>query len=235
MYPRGIIYQRNYSPKHGVIFLHAPKKTRIGYQIIRSLAISVICLVIIIVGFTYYPIVKEELSYQPAPDPSLVVEAGNTSLIQNEAKNFGVSSYFSIVIPKINAKANIIANVDTSNEKEYDEALSEGVAHARGTNFPGQGGTIFLFAHSTNSPINVARLNAVFYLLPKLGKGDRIIIYFADKRYLYEVTDLVKTGPNDTTWLNNQNDGEKLILQTCTPAGTDWYRLLVIAKPISGN
>lgn len=232
MYPKGIIYQRKVSARHGVVFLHAPKKVKIRYQIMRSLAISVICLVILLTGFTYFPIVKEELSYQPAPDPALLVEASNTSAIQQEAASFGVSSYFSIVIPKIKAYANIIANVDTSNQQEYDDALTQGVAHARGTSFPGQNGNIFLFAHSTNSPINVARLNAVFYLLPKLEVGDKIIIYFADKRYIYEVTDKIKTGPNDTSWLNNQNDGEKLILQTCTPAGTDWYRLLVIAKPI---
>lgn len=234
VYPKGTIYERGVSKKHGEVFLHAPKKTKIVYGFLRSVGIALISLVILVIGFTYYPIVKEEITYKPAADPNLVIEAGNTSLIQNEAKNFGVDSYFSIVIPKISAHANIIANVDASNEKEYDEALQKGVAHAKGTSFPGEGSTIFLFAHSTNSLINVARLNAVFYLLPKLAKGDKILIYFADKRYIYEVSDIKTVGPTDTSFLNTKN-GEQLILQTCTPVGTDWNRLLVIAKPVVDN
>lgn len=232
MYPKGIIYERGLSSKHGVVYLHAKKATKIAFGLLRSTGIALISFVILVAIFTYYPIVKEEITYKPAADPALTVEAGNISLIQNEAKNFGVNSYFSIVIPKISAHANIIANVDAGNEKEYDEALQKGVAHARGTNFPGQGGTIFLFAHSTNSPINVARLNAIFYLLPKLVKGDKVIVYFADRRYLYEVEKIQTVSPTDINFLTNNGNGERLILQTCTPAGTDWNRLLVIAKPV---
>ncbi len=231
MYPKGIIYERGISSRHGFVYLHAKKTTKIAFGLLRSTGIALISFVILVAIFTYYPIVKEEITYKPAADPALVVEAGNTSLIQNEAKNFGVNSYFSLVIPKISAHADIVANVDPSNESEYDEALLKGVAHARGTNFPGQGGTIFLFAHSTNSPINVARLNAVFYLLPKLVKGDKIIVYFADKRYLYEVEEKITTSPNNTSWLSG-GLGEKLILQTCTPAGTSLNRLLIIGRPV---
>src|SRR5260221_5296417 len=239
MYPSGIIYKYQSSGPHGVVMLHASLKSKILYSLTRGIGAGLICFVIISAIFTFGPLLKEEILYDLGsssisykPSQTDIVNAQNTSLIQNEAKKFGVDSYFSVVIPKINAKANIIANVDTGNEAEYDKALSEGVAHAKGTYFPGQGKNIFLFAHSTNAPWNVARFNAVFYLLDKMSKGDQIIIYFADKRYIYQVTDIKTVGPNDTSYLSDDGLAEKLILQTCSPPGTSWNRLLVLAKPI---
>ncbi|SRR5260221_8204187 len=189
--------------------------------------------------FTFGPLIKEEVTYDLGqskinyiPSQTDIINAQNTSVIQDEAKTFGVSSYFSIVIPKIGAKANIIANVDSGNTAEYEEALTEGVAHAKGTYFPSQGKNIFLFAHSTNAPWNVARYNAVFYLLDKMSVGDKIIIYFADKRYVYEVTSTKIVGPNDASPFADTTGSESLILQTCYPPGTSWNRLLVLAKPI---
>ena len=153
--------------------------------------------------------------------------------VQKEASGYGVTSYFSVVIPKIDAKANVVANVDTSNKKEYLDALSKGIAHAKSTNFPGQNGRIFLFSHSTDSPVNFARYNAIFYLLKKLSKGDEIIVFFADKKYKYEVTDTKITSPDDTSWLLGKMGEEELVLMTCDPPGTTWNRLMVVAKPLN--
>lgn len=233
MYPKGTIYNSKKSASHGEIFLHAPLKIKLLYTLAQGIGAGLIGFVIIAILFTFGPLIKQEILYDFShPSEINIINAQNTSAIQKEAQNFGVDSYFSIVIPKIDAKANIIANVDTGNIVEYDKALSEGVAHAKGTFFPGQGRKIFLFAHSTNSPFNVARYNAVFYLLDKMTAGDQIIIYFADKRYIYKVTDTKIVGPNDTTALTSPSESELLILQTCYPPGTSWNRLLVLAKPI---
>lgn len=234
MYPKGTIYNI-YDPRrsgiHGEARLQASWKIKLAYTFARGIGAGVIGFVVIALLFTFGPLIKEEINYRLyRPDPVQLVNAQNTSLIQKEAEGFGVNSYFSVVIPKINAKANIIANVDANNEKEYDAALREGVAHAKGTYFPGQGKEIFLFAHSTNAPWNVARYNAVFYLLDKLSAGDEIVVYFADKRYVYKVTETKIVGPNDTGFLGEKNNGEELILQTCYPPGTSWNRLLVLAK-----
>ena len=126
----------------------------------------------------------------------------------------------------------MIPNVDAGNPTDYLKALTQGVAHAKGTYFPGQGKTIFLFSHSTDSPINIARYNAVFYLLRKLTPGDTIIIYFLGQEHDYVVTDKFVTAANDTSWLQDNGQGERLILQTCDPPGTSWNRLLVVAKPV---
>lgn len=141
-----------------------------------------------------------------------------------------VDTQFGIVIEKINANARVIANVNPANEKEYSKALSQGVAHAAGTNFPGETGNIYLFSHSTDASWNIVRFNAVFYLLRELEKGDRIIVFFADRRYDYIVFDKQVVEPNDVSYLTNKYEDSVLTLQTCDPPGTLFKRLIVRAK-----
>lgn len=138
---------------------------------------------------------------------------------------------FSIVVPKIDAKAPIIANVEASAETEYMEALKKGVAQAKGTCFPGMDCAMYLFAHSAGSPLSAARYNAVFYLLKKLDAGDQLIIYYYGKKILYEVTGKEIVTPEDTKYITEKGTEERLILQTCDPPGTTLNRLLVFAKP----
>lgn len=155
-------------------------------------------------------------------------------IVMEEAAKYGVSTNFSLVIPKINVKEEIIANVNPASEKEYQEALKNGVAHALETGFPGGNDTIYLFAHSSNPLIPTDHSGAVFYLLKGLAPKDQIIIFFSGQKFVYEVTQNVITSPDDTSWLT-QNTEEKLVLQTCWPPGTRQKRLLVIAKPVSPN
>ena len=141
------------------------------------------------------------------------------------------NTIFSIVIPKIDAKAPIIPNVDPSDELGYMDALKQGVAHAMGTCFPGMDCRTYLFAHSTNSSLLVSRYNAVFYLLRKLEPGDQIVIYYYGKKILYEVIGKGIYPASDTQFIYQRGDEEELILQTCDPPGTTINRLLVFARP----
>jgi sortase A len=238
MFPEGVIYQRGVSPRKGEFNLHPTFFQKITYTVLRGIGAGLIGAMVIGLIFTYGPILKEEISYlvfgpkkEVASSFSKLLSAGSAKKVQEEARSFGVGAYFSVVIPKIGAESDIIANVDAGNSREYQKALEEGVAHAKGTFFPGQGETIFLFAHSTDSPINITRYNAVFYLLRKLERGDRIIVFFADKKYVYEVTQKIVTTAGDISWLASSGE-ERLILQTCDPPGTTFRRLLVIAEPI---
>jgi len=139
---------------------------------------------------------------------------------------------FSVVIPKIGANSNIIANVDPSNEDEYLQALAHGVAHAKGTSFPGLGSTTYLFAHSADNFWNVGTYNAVFYLLNRLEKGDEINVFFQGTRYKYLVEKTEIVDPAQVEFITaDRGQGEELILQTCYPPGTAWKRTLVFAKP----
>ncbi|MFH0773117.1 MAG: sortase [bacterium] len=140
---------------------------------------------------------------------------------------------FSVVIPKIGANARIIAGVDTANEREYSEALKLGVAQALGTAFPGEGGHIFLFAHSTDYWWNVSTYNAVFYLLGKLEKGDDINIFYKGERFVYRVIDSKIVNPSEVEYITRKTDKEFLTLQTCWPLGTTFKRLLVFATRVA--
>ncbi len=246
MKPFGTIYKAGRrSSTSGEVSLQWPAAIRFAASFLKTTGAGVIGFVIISILFTYGPVLREELTYATSPREAKV-ESSNTQLdtlsfvqaveageVQKKAESFGVNSQFSIVIPEIGAAENIIANVDPANKSEYSEALKIGVAHAKGSNFPGQNRMIYLFAHSTDSPINIARYNAVFYLLNKLEKGDKVYIFFSDKLYEYQVDHKLITSPKDTSWLNDKGDGETLILQTCYPPGTTWERLLVIAKPVN--
>lgn len=256
MQNNGLIYKFGESSNQGFVYIqHNPYSAK-RKKIVKKLGVLVTVLSSLNIFVSIAPILKEEVAYafySPIYEvknanegqekqyfvnnttPVAIASKNSIEEVQNETLLNGVNSHFSLVIPKINAKSNIVSNVDAGNEKEYLEALKKGVAHAKGTKLPGDGGTIFLFSHSTNSVWNVNQYSAIFYLLGKLDKGDKIVVFFADKRYEYVVVNKMVTMPTDTSWLTDNSGGEKLILQTCTPPGTNFQRLLVIAKPVNRN
>lgn len=139
---------------------------------------------------------------------------------------------FSILIPRLGANAKVFPNIDPSNVNEFLPILQEGVAHAKGTVFPGMAGNIYLFAHSTDNFWDVGRYNAIFYLLKDLKPGDDIIIFFENQRHNYVVTESKIVDPQEVSFITQaKTDKEQLILQTCWPPGTTWKRLLVFAAP----
>ena len=152
------------------------------------------------------------------------------SVAANEQAIIPKSTDFGVVIEKINANERVIANVDPGNEAEYSRALSQGVAMAKGSTLPGEKGNLYLFSHSTDAPWNIVRFNAVFYLLRELQSGDKIVIFYQNKRYDYIVFDKTVVEPNDLSYLLNRYDAPVLTLQTCDPPGTLLKRLIVRAR-----
>ncbi|MFI5240987.1 MAG: sortase [Microgenomates group bacterium] len=230
MYPQGVIYEKGRSDNSGEFSLRPSLTKRILYHLARGIGTGFIAFAIVGLIFSYYPILKEEIAYKAHKVPKI----GFGDLIsQSSAEDYGLDPFFSIYVPKINAKASVIPNVNAGNYNEYTRSLQEGVAHASGTNFPGQGKLIYLFSHSTDSPLNFARYNAVFYLLRKLEPGDRVVIFFMGQEYKYIVEEKVITEPDDNSWLIEKGQGESLVLQTCDPPGTSLRRLIIVAKPIN--
>jgi len=240
MRPKGTIYKRGKSPLKGEVRIFLPFLTRLMYRSFQGVGAGLIAVVVILIAISFTPIIEQEINFRLKKEENVVIrnqmlvnlaEADKVIEVQKEAESYGVNSYFSVVVPKIEAASNIVVNVNTANKEEYLEALRKGVAHAKGTYFPGQGENIFLFAHSTDSPVNFSRYNAIFYLLRKLDEGDQIVLYFADKKYIYEVESKFTTNINDTTWITESTDDERLLLMTCDPPGTTWRRLIISAKP----
>ena len=139
---------------------------------------------------------------------------------------------FSIVIPKLAASAKVFPNVDPDNPQEYLPVLQQGIAHAKGSVFPGMPGNVYLFAHSTDNWWDVGRYNAVFYLLHDLSPGDEVVVFFENRRYEYTVSQKFLSDPTDVSQIARDHNGhEQLVLQTCWPPGTAWKRLYIVAKP----
>jgi LPXTG-site transpeptidase (sortase) family protein len=203
---------------------------------IRWLANSLILASLIGLLFIFGPVLRVELAYRAKQvlkgvNQPIRTTFGDLLKLPAPAQALAApNASFSLVIPKIEAKAPVFANIDAGNPKEFSRVLSQGVAHAKGTFFPGMGEVIYLFAHSTDSPFNVARYNAVFFLLRELEPGDEIILFFQGKRLPYRVFEKTITAPNDTSFFEPQGE-EILVLQTCWPPGTTLRRLLVLAKP----
>lgn len=224
-----IIYEAGKSPQKGFV-----KVRNFKNKFLEIFASSLITFSIVSLIFYFFPIVKEEIKFWGVKKETNRLTFGDLIVKMDayEASINNLDPYFSISIPKIDAKANIISNVDPNNSEEYLNVLKKGVAHSKGTNFPGQGKTIYLFSHSTNSPLNFSEYNAVFYLLRKLEAKDKIYVYFLNKKYVYEVTEKLIVDSSDTSWLNDNGRGERLVLQTCDPPGTSLNRLIIVAKPI---
>ena len=143
-----------------------------------------------------------------------------------------IDPLFSILIPKLGANVKVFPNVDPDNPQSYLPILQQGVAHAKGSVFPGQPGTSYLFAHSADNWWDVGRYNAVFYTLNNLSEGDEIDVFFENTRYRYTVSQKIISDPEDTSLLTSQHIGpQRLVLQTCWPPGTTLKRLYVLAKP----
>lgn len=175
-----------------------------------------------LIGLIYGPVFREELRYR----------ATSIGAPPEEEEIIPQSEEFGLIVPKIGINAKVFAYVDAYNPKEYLPLLTQGVAHAKGSVLPGERGNVFIFAHSSDTPLNITRYNAVFYLIGKLEPGDEIIVYFQYRRYVYEVVDKKIVPPELVEDTLSYLEGKTLTLQTCHPPGTTINRLLVIAKEV---
>lgn len=218
--------------------------------VLRTIGNFLILSSLFMIGKTFYNPVKEEIRYfvdNIIHKKYVVVQKAPIQKPQNQNKGFLAKSFnfnqvealvpedpnFSIIIPKIGANAKIIPDIDASNESIYLDALNKGVAQVLGTAFPGEGGHIFLFAHSTDYFWNVGTYNAIFYLLYKLEANDEVDLFFKGQRYVYRVIDKKIVDPSEVVYLTRKTNKEFLTLQTCWPPGTTLKRLLVFAVRVA--
>ncbi len=168
-----------------------------------------------ILAITYLPLAKQEVIYelkQKSAEPEIEVTPVNTD--------------FALVIRKIDANAAVVANVNPFDSREYQTALSRGIAHAKGTALPDQPGNVFLFSHSSADFLTATRYNSVFYLLDKLVPGDEVDLYYQGKQYTYELRKKVFAKPDEISYLTGDSNKQTLTLMTCWPPGTSLKRLI---------
>lgn len=190
---------------------------QIEHMLLSRLGNAFMAFSFFILVFIYYPVIRMYI----VP----------TSAAQQLDKNA-----FYIEIPKIGIGSPVIPSVDPFDERVYRAALEKGIAHAKGTPLPGEPGVSFLFAHSSDLPWRISRYNTPFLRLGELEKGDIIIVRRDRERYEYRVLGKEVVWPDEVEYLLNaqkeelRDEDSQLILQTCTPIGTSFQRLLVFAE-----
>jgi LPXTG-site transpeptidase (sortase) family protein len=205
-----------------------PKSNDRGW-ILTALGIALAAMSLALLSLIFYPILKSEINYRTHKNK---FQKHAEILSENANDNGGepepIDTEFSVIIPKIGINSQLIADVNSEDPREYQKKLAEGVAHARGSARPGEGGDIFLFAHSGANFEEALRFNAVFYLLNKLETEDEIFIFYQGKKYAYQVFEKKVVNSEELRY-NNPSDDPRLILMTCWPPGTTWKRLIVTA------
>lgn len=182
-------------------------------QRLRWLGNTLMGLGLVGVGLTFYPLLREEVYYRLGFEQAIVTQGE-----------------YVLSIPSLKLSAKVIEGVDPFDSQAYREALREGVAQARGTALPGEAGTQYLFAHSSDNPWSLARANTAFFRLPRIGLDDEILVIYQGQTHRYVVQDTKVVGATEIEYLETADEKVDLILQTCWPIGTDWKRFLVLAE-----
>lgn len=103
-------------------------------------------------------------------------------------------------------------------------ALNKGIWHTPKTGSPESGGNMVLSGHrfTYGGP-------AVLYHMDKVKKGDKIIIYWQQKKYEYTVRNILVVPPTRSE-IQNQTEEPLLTIYTCTPLITAKNRLVIQAE-----
>jgi LPXTG-site transpeptidase (sortase) family protein len=190
----------------------------------------IVCVIIYVSIFS--PVIEVKIKYLSDQTGSIKYVIGGESYNTFQRILSPVNTDFSIIIPKIAATAPIIDEVDPNDPLKYLPALKKGVARALGSAVPGDYGNVYLFAHSADTFYNVPKYNAVFFLLGKLSTGDDIYIYYKDRRFKYQVSEIKVVNPTEVNYLSGSPDAKTLTIQTGYPAGSAKKRLIVVANEI---
>lgn len=142
-----------------------------------------------------------------------------------------------IVIPRINQNVpvvgvkneNLISRKWEELESDIQKALKSGVIHYPGTALPGDNGNVVITGHSSYYAWDAGRFKDVFSLLHEVKIGDKVVVYFNQKKFVYQVFDIKVVKPENIDVLA-PTSFEQLTLITCTPIGTNLKRLIVTAK-----
>ena len=210
------------------------KKSNAGY--LKVIGILLLLLGILIVVYTFQPFIFSYIDYKFTPEPEKEVKVeltkGDeqiTTEIKKDTEVVMVDNEFGLYIPKIQANAKVIKNIDPYDYDAYRNALVKGVVHAKGSALPSEPGNVFLFAHSTVNFYERRQYNVYFYLLGELKKDDPIIVTYQGTMYKYKVLEFKVVKPEEIQYMGKYMDQDTLTLMTCWPVGSNTKRAIVTA------
>ena len=119
-------------------------------------------------------------------------------------------------------------------EGTSEASLSQGAGHLPGTGYPWvSGSNTYIAGHRIGYPGTPS--DHVFWNLPNLGQGDRILLTASDgTTYTYAVSEILEVSPTDLS-VTAPTGGDVVTLQTCienygdywTP-GPNWYARYIV-------
>ena len=131
-------------------------------------------------------------------------------------------------IPSLDLDAKVVPIGTRTDDQGHilRETAAFAVGHHKGTGLPGESGNVVLSGH-TSSP----REGAVFNKLPRVEKGDGIIVSTSDRQFLYVVAG-TKTVTPDAVDVLDPTDQAMVTMITCVPDGVYSHRLIVRAEAV---
>jgi len=139
-----------------------------------------------------------------------------------------------LIVPKIGKNVPLIdiKNQSVSTWKELEnifmKELKDWVVRYPGTAKPGEKWNSFIFGHSSNFPWVTWDYNEVFALIDNIVYGDKIIVYYWQKKYTYIVREKRIISPNDVSLLKRDKNKSEITLMACWPIWTTLNRIIVI-------
>jgi LPXTG-site transpeptidase (sortase) family protein len=127
----------------------------------------------------------------------------------------------------------LMPNIESTDERVYDQYLKRGVAHFKGTPLPGDGGNSFIYGHSSVETFFAKHQNlpeTIFTRLEGIDVGDDVYITRDSTQLHYIVRKKKIVEPTDFSILSSQGDKETITLMTCWPLGIGTKRLVVVAE-----
>lgn len=139
-----------------------------------------------------------------------------------------------IRIPDINVDIPLVMGLQTTDAKQFELALDQGVVHYPTTVLPGQAGNTAFFGHSSNNIFNPGKYKFAFVLLHELENGDTFYLTHEGTLYTYEVISKRVVKPTEVGVLGAvPGQAATATLITCDPPGTSTNRLVVVGKQTS--
>lgn len=134
-----------------------------------------------------------------------------------------------IMIPTIDLDVQI-QNPQTKEPAALDALLSAGPVRYPDSALLGEGGTIFIFAHSSHLPIVHNKMYQVFNRISELSVGDTMTLSGGERSDTYRVTSVRRTDASEEMIDIAAGGPGRLVLSTCDNFGAKTARYVVEAE-----
>ena len=193
------------------------------YRVIIHIIIIVLQIVLLInYNKNYY--IKKELKIEKKSIEYTLSKQINPIIKEDEESKKNIINKEKIIeydmileIPKINLKKGIFKKNDKKNN------IDKNVTILKQSSYPNKNGNIFLIAHSGTSK------KSFFKRLNKLNKKDIAYLFYKEKKYKYEVSNIYEIEKDNNIILKTDNVNN-LFLITCSQNNKSNYLIVELKK-----